>query len=126
MKNRPAPHPAPDLLRAHNIINSRQRQHPLQRSLPLILPRRITYPQPSIDWVRVNAACVAVADESDVAGAVREGGAAELVLQAGGPGLEGEEPGGEHGHGFELYACGDGGVGGWTGSGVFEGGRYAG
>ena len=35
---------------------------------------------------------------------VGEGGAEELVGEGGGPGLEGEEPGGHHGHGFEFDA----------------------
>lgn len=40
--------------------------------------------------------------------AVGEGGAAEFVIEAGAPGEEGQEPGREHGHGFEFYAAGGG------------------
>jgi hypothetical protein len=40
--------------------------------------------------------------------AVGEGGAAEFVVEAGAPGEEGQEPGGEHDHGFEFYAAGGG------------------
>lgn len=47
--------------------------------------------------------------------AVRHGGAAEFPVEAGAPGEEGQEPGGEHGQCFEFYAAGGR-------RGVFEGG----
>ena len=47
--------------------------------------------------------------------AMGEGGAAEFVVESGAPGEEGQEPGGEHGGGFEFYATGGGRA-------VFEGG----
>lgn len=58
----------------------------------------------AVERVGVDAAGVTVAHERDEADVVFELQAQELVVQAGGPGELGEEPGGEHGDGFEFGA----------------------
>ena len=92
------------LRRAIHIRDLRCADETLHCMAPIKRAGRVSDPAAAVDGVGEDAAGVPVAGEGEVGGHVGEFGAEFFILQAAFPGLEAEDPAGEHGHGFQFHA----------------------